>query len=358
MSASDYKKLTEAEQAHWNEYCGLRALTDWPGYDKVIDAQKLAARTWLVNQRAQIEQAAQSKANGGDGGGWKKNNRKARFDFLGKMNSGAPKHQVRLPAPGSATDAEKVYLEAREIYLAFTTTTPEQKERKLTNVDWLVERRKSLWRLMATDPKNNKANGRQERYDALCIATHFGKAYEAWDKTHNKWGVPLHIETAASGQRADIVRRARSYIGVVENPAGSNKGTPQPSGWQKRVIGSDGWAWCACFAVCMAWDAGVKGAGTAGVWNNIQLAKQGKGMYRGFTTDYRRVRPGDHVAIGCETCHQEVVVDFPTATSCLDVGGNTAPAPGSGNEYNGGCVADRTRSRREIVGYLLVRTTS
>lgn len=356
-----YSDLTEAEQAYWNEYTGLRALADWPGFDATMKAAKDASRKWLVDKRAEIERLAQTKAKGGDGGGWKKNGRKARFEFLSdnNLNTGAPKHEVRLPAPGGATDSEKVYIEAREIYLAFASTTDEQKARKQANVDWLVARRKQLHGLLkSADAKSNDTNHRQDRYDALCVATHYGKVYTAWDKAHNKWGVPVHAEAAAGGQRAEIVRRARSYVGVVEHPAGSNKGTPQPSEWERRVVGSDGWAWCACFTVSMTWDAGVKGVGTAGVFNNMQLAKQGKGMFSAFTTDYRRVRPGDHVIVGCESCHTEIVRDFPTADECPTVGGNTSPAPGSGSEYNGGCVAERTRARHEIVGYCLVRATS
>lgn len=354
-----YGDLTEGEQAYWNEYQGLRGISDWPGFDAETMQDMMAARDWLVDRRQEIWRSAQVKAKGGDGKGWTHANRRARWEFLKdeNLNNGAPKHEVRLPSPGRCTNAEKAYLEAREIYLVFGSVNDEQRERKLRNVGWLVQRRKDLYHLMKTDPKGNKANGRQDRYDALCIATHHGEVYKEWEESHNKWGVPKKV-SGATGQRGEIVRRAKSFIGVTEKPAGSNRGTPQPSAWQKRVIGSDGWAWCACFAVCMAWDAGVKGAGTAGVWNNIQLAKQGKGMFRAFTTDYRRVRPGDHVIVGCETCHTEVVADFPTATSCPTIGGNTAPRPGSGSEYNGGCVASRTRKRGEIVGYLLVRATS
>lgn len=357
-----YGHLSRTEKAHWNEYQGLRRISDWPGFDDLTRADADAARTWLVEQRKNIWRAAQPKADGGDGKGWTANDRRERWEFLKdeNLNIGAPKHEVRLPTPGSATDAEKAYLEAREIYLALGSATPEQKARKQRNVDWLVERRKLLWHLMATDQDRNRSAGREARYDALCIATHHGNAYEEWDKAHNKWGVPFTKEDVAKGQRAEIIRLALSFVGTSEHPAGSNRGTPQPSMWQKRVVGSDGWAWCACFTTCMCWDAGVEGQSTAGVWNNIQLAKQGKGMFRAYTTDPSRVRMGDHVIIGCETCHTELVKVPPKtrADVCKTVGGNTAPKPGSGDEYNGGTVAERDRSPREVVGYLLIRAKS
>jgi hypothetical protein len=106
----------------------------------------------------------------------------------------------------------------------------------------------------------------------------------------------------------------------------------------------------------MAWDADVLGTATASVNLNIQLAKRGQGMYRAYTHDISRVHSGDHVAIGCETCHIEVVAAPPDERGCDTVGGNTSPGPGaSASEYNGGCVAERRRSNHEIVGYLLVR---
>lgn len=354
-----YGDLTEAEQAHWDEYTNLRRISDWPGFNVDMDAARAAARSWLVERRKQIWRSAQPKADGGDGKGWDVANRRERHEFLKdeNLNTGAPKHEVRLPTPGSATDAEKAYMEAREVYLAFASTTDAQKARKQANVDWLVERRQDLWRLIAADGNHN---GRKERYEALAIATHHGRAYEEWNKTHNKWGIP-YSPSVDSSQRMKAVNIAKHYVGVVERPAGSNKGQPQPSGWQKRVIGSDGWAWCACFNVCCAWDAGVEGSGTAGVWVNKQMALKGQGMFRAYTTDRRRVRPGDFVIIGCDTCHQEMVAEPPDEHGVDTVGGNTSSGHG-GSQYNGGGVYERKgttrRTNREIVGYMLVRYTS
>lgn len=352
MAPTAYSFLTEAEQAHWNEYTNLRQISDWPGFDANQNQRKSDARAWILGQREQI--AAAAKADGK--GGWDRNHRKARYDFLAppNLNTGAPRHEVRLPAPGVMTDTEKVYTEEREVYLAFGSTTAGQKARKQANVDWLVLRRQQLYALI--HEKDGDSAGRQQRYEALCIATHYGKAYSTWDDSHNKWGVPNKVDKTPDEDpsRLACVKHALSFVGVAEHPAGSNKGTPHPSDWQKRVIGADGYAWCACFAACMAWDSGVQGAASAGVQVNIEMAKRGQGMYRGFTTDRSLVHSGDHVAIGCSTCHQEIVRNPPVADGVDTVGGNTSPGT-SGSQFNGGCVGTHHRSNAEIVGFMLVR---
>lgn len=328
-----YGVLTEGEAAHWNEYCNLRGISDWPGFDAAQDQRRADSRQWLLDRLDDLVNLAATD------GGWGKANRGQRYDFLTHLNSGAPKHEVRLPCPGTATDTEKVYIEEREVYLAFGSTTDEQKARKQANVDWLVGRRKQLWHLMHDDPSGNKTNDRQARYDALCIATHHGSAYEKWDETHNKWGVPLTPPTAAGGGsgRSACKDWLESYLGVSENPSGSNKGSPQPSEWQRRVYGDDGVPWCACFAVCSSWDNGVSGSGTAGVYNNVQLAKSGQGIYRGWTMDPSKVHAGDHAFIGSD--HTGVIYDRDTGET---IEGNTSPGS-EGSQYNGGCVAKRSR---------------
>lgn len=340
---SSYSDLTKAEQAHWDEYQTLREISDWPAFDAAQEQRKQAARKWLVEKRKEIWRLAQDKPKG-DGKGWDHANRRERYAFLKDehLNSGAPKHEVRLPAPAVCTNAEKVYIEEREGYLAFASTTDAQKARKQANVDWLVARRKQLYGLL----KEDKTDGRQRRYDALCIATHHGSAYKSWDRKHNKWGVP-HGDKPQGGNRASIVAWCNKYVGVKEQPAGSNRGEPQPSQWERRVYGGTGIPWCACFAVCSAWDAGVKGSGTASVQLNVNLARKGQGIYRGYTTDPSRVRPGDHCAVVSTSTHTEVVVG-PSAYDC--VGGNTGPS----NIANGGMVA-RTHRRGQIVGWMLIR---
>lgn len=343
---ASYSHLTTAEKAAWDEYQTLREISDWIGFDSRQQERKEDSRTWLVERRKSIWRAAQSKSKGGDGKGWNVSNRRQRHNFLkdDNLNNGAPKHEVRLPAPAVCTNAESVYIEEREGYLAFASQTPEQKQRKLDNLNWLVNRRKQLYRLI----KENPTDSRKRRYEVLCIATSTGAAYKKWDKEHNKWGVPYKPEDAKDG-RAGIVAWCNKYVGTKEHPAGSNKGSPQPSGWQKRVFGSDGVPWCACFAVCSAWDAGIKGQGTASVQLNVNLARRGQGIYRGYTTDPSRVRPGDHAVCFSTSTHVEVVMDPPYD----NIGGNTSPGT-SGSQANGGGVFRRNR-HGVVVGWCLIR---
>jgi hypothetical protein len=349
--AGTYGDLTAAEAATWNEYTNLRALSDWPGFDDAQDQRRAAARTWLQDRREYIERLAKGEVDGQEKG-WDVGDRRSRYDFLSdaNLNSGAPKHEVRLPCSGKATDAEKAYIEEREIYLTFASQYDEQRLRKQANVAWLVDRRRKLWHLIRTDPGNNEAQDREQRYDDLCVATHFGAAYDKWEQTHNKWGVPENGAGSSSG-RAACKEWLETQLGISESPAGSNRGAPQPSGWQKRVFGSDGVAWCACFAVCSAWDNGVTGTGTAAVFNNIQLAKKGQGIYRGFTTDLSKVRPGDHAFIDCSTCHTGVVYD---PHGPVTIEGNTSPGQ-EGSQYNGGTVARKQRPAGAFIGFGLVR---
>jgi len=345
-----YGDLTSAEQAHWNEYTNLRQLSDWPGFSDGQRQRRTDSRAWLVERRKSIWRSAQPKSKGGDGKGWNVANRRTRWEFLkdANLNTGAPKHEVRLPAPGAMTQTERVYVEEREVYLVFTSTSDAQKARKVANVDWLVNRRKQLYRLLRDEP-NKMARERKARYDALCIATGHGKVFTEWKKTHNKWGVPIKTEPTTG--RAVAVSNARKHLGVKENPANSNRGEPQPSGWQRRVFGSTGVPWCACFTSCMAWDAGVEGSATAAVSVACSMARAGKGIYRGATRDPSRVRRGDHAVIGCESCHIEMVIS--DTDPYHTIGGNTSPGAG-GSQYNGGGVFERHR-RGQVVLWLLVR---
>jgi hypothetical protein len=81
----------------------------------------------------------------------------------------------------------------------------------------------------------------------------------------------------------------------------------------------------------------VSGSVTAGVYNNVQLAKKGQGIYRGWTMDPSKVHAGDHAFIGSD--HTGVIYDASDGTT---IEGNTSPGS-EGSQYNGGCVAKRKR---------------
>jgi hypothetical protein len=69
----------------------------------------------------------------------------------------------------------------------------------------------------------------------------------------------------------------------------------------------------------------------------VQLAKQGKGIYKGWTTDPSKVHAGDHAFIGDD--HQGVIYDRDTGET---IEGNTSSGSG-GSQWNGGQVAKRNR---------------
>jgi hypothetical protein len=265
-----YGALTEGEQAHWNEYTNLRAISDWAGFDAAQDERRADSRTWLQERREYIRALAEGEIEGEEPG-WDTADRRERYDFLAdsNLNTGAPKHEVKLPAPGTCTDTEKVYIEEREVYLAFGSTTDAQKARKQTGVDWLVDRRKQVWHLMQDDPEGNKPNDRQARYDALCIATHYGSAYEEWDKTHNKWGQPYSDDEGGSS-RDKAINHLKKRSGYKESPDGSNFDDRSDGikTAQRHTAGGGTWLdktpWCGewCFYALEA--AGVKGR--AAIW--------------------------------------------------------------------------------------------
>lgn len=344
-----YGDLMESEQAHWNEYTNLRAISDWPAFDMSQDERKSLSHDWIEGRMTYLVDLAEGKVEG-EKAGWDVNDRGFRYDYLSRHTSGSPKHEVRLPCPGGSTDWEKVYIEEREVYLVFGSTTEEQKARKQANVDALVIQRKEVWHLGEEDGWDK--NNREERYDALCIATSHGDAYKEWDKTHNKYGEPIETDS----QRDKIAKWLDKYVGVSENPKGSNTGHEQPSKWQERVYGDDGVPWCACFSVCSSWDNGISGSGTAGVWNNTDLAKKGQGIYKGYTTDPSKVKIGDHMFIDDD--HTGVARSTLRADgTILGVEGNTSGASSGGSQWNGDVVAKKARHHSYWTGYGLVRTS-
>ena len=128
------------EQAYWDEYGTLRAITDWDGFTDAQENRKLAARDWLVEQRKQIWRMSQPASLGGDGKGWNHLNRQARYNQLSddSLNQAEHAHEYTLPASG-CTPTEKSYIEEREGYLMIGGTgksmSEEQARRKTANVD-------------------------------------------------------------------------------------------------------------------------------------------------------------------------------------------------------------------------------
>lgn len=344
--STHYELLTEGERCYWDAYTRLREISDTPGFDADQDQERGECRSWLQARREEIWTLAQDD---GDGNGWDHANRRERYETLqdAHLNGGRCQRVTSLPSD-HGTDAERSYIGERKTWWQISSVDDYSYEIKQRCSDWLIARRKQVWHLMQDDPEANAANNRQTRYDNLCIATRHGSAFADWHATHDyQTGEP--IQTASS--REWVVEHARSFLGVSENPPESNKGSPQPSEWQRRVIGADGYAWCACFTTCMAWDAGCEGGSSAGVINCIDMARNGQGIYRGWTTDPSKVTRGDFAVVGCESCHIGMVAETEDPWHLIE--GNTSPGS-EGSQYNGGCVAEKTRGHSEVIGWCLV----
>lgn len=342
--ADHYSKLTEAEKCYWDVYTRLRELSDWQGFSPSQKQVQDESRAWLVNQRKSIWRAAQPKSKGGDGKGWKHANRSARYEQLRdeKLNTGTCRRVASLPSNGG-TPGEKAGIAERRMWWMVNSVDDRTKKWRQGNADWATTTRRQIYSLAEQKGQGgwNKSD-RQLRYDNLCIATKTGDAYKSWAKTHNTVNGKLKPKAPAKSKgRSACLTNMRRYVGVSENPMGSNRGSPQPNGWQNRVIGGTGFAWCACFASCMAWDAGVKGAGSAGVASLYDMARRSAGIYRGVTTDPSRVRTGDHAVVGSISTHVGVVASDSDACHLIE-----------GNASNG--VREQTRNRGSIVCWLLV----
>ena len=81
-------------------------------------------------------------------------------------------------------------------------------------------------------------------------------------------------------------------------------------------------------------------------------ARAHRAPFRGWSNG-NGVLPGDLVVIGGRGVHVELVVARQANGSCVTIGGNTSFGSG-GSQANGGAVARRHRSPREITGYALV----
>lgn len=348
--ADHYDQLTDAEKCHWNAYTRLRELSDWEAFTETQDAERGAARDWLVAQRKFIWRCAEGKETPEYKSGWNINQRSERYAQLkdDSLNAGSPRNLCQLPT-GAGTPSEKCMISEREMWWNQASVDEETKSWRQHNADVLTARRKQVWHL--GEDEGWDESEREHRYDNLCVATKTGSAYTEWTKTHDEsTGAEKQDQGGGSSSRATAVSNARKYLGVSENPPDSNRGSPQPDGWENRVYGSSGVPWCACFSTCMAWDAGVVGSSSAGVQQIVDMAKAGQGMFRGWTTDVSQVLRGDFVIIGCSSCHVGMCVESGTRHT---IEGNTSPGT-EGSQYNGGCVAEKTRSAGEVVGYALV----
>lgn len=145
---------------------------------------------------------------------------------------------------------------------------------------------------------------------------------------------------------------AAKYIGVHENPPGSNWGSPNPAGWEKNFGFDSGVSWCACFACSMVNAAGGHVHGGVAFCPTIEAyARAGTNGFERWAPNHSEgVGPGWLVLYnwvgGSEPEHVGIVESL-HATHLVAIEGNT----GGSNPSDGGMVAREERPYSLTVGY-------
>lgn len=159
------------------------------------------------------------------------------------------------------------------------------------------------------------------------------------------------VPKADPSSREAAVKWALSHVGAHEEPPGSNRSSLIDS-WQRR-FGFLGAPWCGIFCGNALVYAGVKGVTSriASVNAIREDAEARRGCFSGWTRGATsRALRGDLVNLFGPGVHVELITDVYADGAVDTVGGNTSPAPGSGSEFAGGCVAARRRAPSEIYG--------
>lgn len=154
----------------------------------------------------------------------------------------------------------------------------------------------------------------------------------------------------AQGARGRAVSAFLARVGTREQPPGSNSGgsiTTWESFWGFGRV-----PWCGISA---GYHAKVFGgvaelrSDVAGVAAIERHARAGHAPYGRWQSSPRGALPGSFVVIGGSGVHVGMLVQAMPDGWAKTVEGNTSFGPG-GSQSNGGCVAARLRSPREIYG--------
>lgn len=359
MSSLDdkWKYLTDGEQNSSDEYCGGVALSDWTGYDSAQEKRRKDTWHWLDDRLDELKDLIKSSSDSEN----KANHRAERRDYLNSVVNGTNRKVHRkgpnYPA-GYATDDEAVYIEEREYYLAWNSAYDEQKQRKLDNLHTLEEKRKTIWRRAEGSEPSDAGPGwtknhREERYDNLCIATHYGSAWEDFQKDQSSGG---------GNWRDKSAKWHDSHLGITESPADSNCDSRSDGIRTSQDGCANGtWLryqpWCGCWAWSGLYAAGKVKKGDswlASVASIEDYAKQGKGPFKGWTTDGSKAKKGDLVVLFGRGQHVGTVRSI-DSNYAYTWEGNTSSGSG-GSQSNGGGSYKRSRSRSsETYGYALVK---
>lgn len=160
---------------------------------------------------------------------------------------------------------------------------------------------------------------------------------------------------AATRKRALAI--ANSQVGVKEQPPGSNRGPKVDAYLAAAGLRGQAQPWCAAFVTWVYREAGCTFRG----WNLAycpSFVREGRNGDMLRTVLASNVMPGDLALF--DWGHDGVADHIGIVTSRVDragtfrtVEGNTSTGS-AGSQSNGGCVAARTRSKRDVVAFLRV----
>lgn len=152
-------------------------------------------------------------------------------------------------------------------------------------------------------------------------------------------------------KRRKLLAAARSQLGVVESPAGSNSGPRVRMYQSSTTVAGTGWPWCQAFVHWCSLKAGVKlGYKGAYVPHFEHWAKQ-NGRW---ISDVSKARPGDAVVFGFGSrlaVHVGLLEKALSPHTIISIEGNTSSGA-TGSQNNGGGVYRRSRATRDIRGYV------
>lgn len=157
----------------------------------------------------------------------------------------------------------------------------------------------------------------------------------------------LRASEKPDGGAAAAVAWMLKQDGITENPAGSNWGHPVED-WIQYTGYTTPEPWCGCiicWAIVNVGGAAIPVRSRLGYGPSV-IADARAGVNGYHAVPFAEAQGGDHLVLwGGE--HQALCRGKPSGLTIPTVEGNTSPSE-SGNQFNGGCVAIKTRSASDI----------